>query len=136
MANGCCPCRKDCTLWARIISLVVGIVTAFLQITAVIAFPAGVPAGAFLLAAVYLATVLVVAVLLREQYESCCLCPAIRAVLAGILVTALAAAALLVVSFAAASIVGALFTGLLAAGLAMTLSGTVCLVKCLTGCNE
>lgn len=134
MANGCCNSRRDCTLWALIVSLIIGIVAAFLQITAVVTLPAAALVGAFVLAVVYLATILVVSVLLRAQFEWECLGHAVNAVLAGILVTALTAATLLVIPFAATSIAGAIITGILAAAVSLTLTATACLVRCLTGC--
>lgn len=135
MTNNCCGCRKSCVLTALIVSGLIGVVAAFLRITGMLTVPAAALTGAFLLAAVYLATVLVVAVLLREQYERCCLCPAVQGVLAGVLATALTAVILLAVPFEATSVLGALVTGLLAAGVALVLTATACLVKCLTGCE-
>lgn len=133
MANGCCACRRDCTFWTLTASLVIGIAAAFLRITAVFTLPTAALVGAFVLAVVYLATVLVVSVLLRSQFEATCLCPAISAVLAGILATALTAVVLLAIPFAATSIVGAIITGVLAAAVSLILGATACLVRCLTG---
>lgn len=135
MANGCCTDRRDCTFWAVTVSLVIGVVAAFLRITAVFTLPTAALIGAFVLAAVYLATVLVVSVLLRAQFEAACLCPAVNALLAGILVTALTAVTLLVIPFVATSIAGAIVTGILAAAVSLVLTATACLVRCLTGCT-
>ena len=135
MTNGCCTCRRDCTLWALIISVILGIVVAFLQVTAVIVLPVTVPMGAFALAVVYLATVLVVSALLRCQADRCCLCSGVYGVLAGALLTALAAVVLMVVPLAADSIATAVVVGILAGAISLTLTATVCLVRCLTGCN-
>ena len=59
----------------------------------------------------------------------------VQGILAGILATALTAITLLAVPFAATSVVGALVTGVLAAGASLIFAGTACLVKCLTDCN-
>lgn len=135
MTNNCCTCRRNCMVLALIVSGLIGVVAAFLRITGVITVPTAVLAGAFVLAAVYLATLLVVSSLLRAQFENGCLCPAVQGILAGILVTALTAITLLAVPFAATSVVGALVTGVLAAGASLIFAGTACLVKCLTDCN-
>ena len=115
MTNNCCTCRRNCMVLALIASGLIGVVAAFLRITGVITVPTAILAGAFVLAAVYLATLLVVSSLLRAQFENGCLCPA--------------------VPFAATSVVGALVTGVLAAGASLIFAGTACLVKCLTDCN-
>ena len=120
---------------ALIVSGLIGVVAAFLRITGGITVPTAILAGAFVLAAVYLATLLVVSSLLRAQFENGCLCPAVQGILAGILATALTAITLLAVPFAATSVVGALVTGVLAAGASLIFAGTACLVKCLTDCN-
>lgn len=128
--------RTACLFRVRIVSTVIGIVAAFLRTRAVFTVPAAFLIGAFVLAAVYLATILVVSVLLRVQPNPDCLGPAVNGLLAGILVTVLSATGLLVIPFGATSIVGAIVTGLLAAALSLTLGATACLARCLTGCAE
>lgn len=136
MRNRGCACRPGCLFRVRIVSTVIGIVAAFLRTRAVFTVPAAFLIGAFVLAAVYLATILVVSVLLRAQPNKDCLCPVVGGALAGILTTALTATVLLVIPFGATSIVGAIVTGLLAAGVSLILGATACLVRCLAGCAE
>ena len=136
MTNGCCGCRRGCVFWGLVVSAVIGLVAAFLRITGMLAVPTAALAVVFVLAAVYLATVLVVSALLRHQSEGECLCRALRAVLAGILTAALAAVVLLAVPFGAISVIGAIVTGLLAGGVSLILGATACLVQCLAGCGD
>lgn len=131
-----CFCRKDCTLGAIIASLIIGVVAAFLQITAVITVTPTILWVALGGAAVYLAVLLLTTALDRRTECSPCLCRALSTALAGILGTLLLAAVLLVAGIVATSILSAILVGLLAASLTLTLAGTACLVSCLAGCNS
>lgn len=134
--NECnCVFKCPCILAAEIVSLIIGIVAAFLQITGMIAI--GTPLLWVLLGiAVSYLGLLVVAAALHGGGESCdCLCLVLRVLLAGILGTVLFAAILLVVDIAAASPLGALLTGLLVLSFALTLTASACLVRNLFGCE-
>ena len=134
--NECnCMFKCPCILAAEIVSLIIGIVAAFLQITGMIAI--GTPLLWVLLGiAVSYLGLLVVAAALHGGGESCdCLCLALRVLLAGILGTVLFAAILLVVDIAAASPLGALLTGLLVFSFALTLTASACFVRSLLGCE-
>ena len=135
MVNGCCACPSGCMALGLVVSGTVGTAAALLRIAGVLAVPAPVLVGVFVLAAVYLATLLVVTALLRSQFGEGCRCPAVRGILAGIPATALSALMLLAIPFGATGVVGALVTGILAAGISLIFWGTACLVKCLTGCR-
>ena len=131
MANGGCDCRCSCVFRVLAASAVIGAAAACLRSTVEFAVPAAGLVGILVLAAVYLATVLVVAVL-QPQAEAACLSRLVSALLAGILAAVLTAVVLLVIPFAAASIVGAIVTGILASSVSLTLGATACLVRCLT----
>lgn len=127
-------CRCPCVLVASVVSLIVGILAAFLQITGMIAI--GTPLLWVLLgiAVVYLGLLLVTAVPDRDGERCQCLCPVLRALLAGILGTVLFAVILLVVDIATGSVLGALLTGLLLFFFALTLTAAACFVRCLFDC--
>ena len=88
MLTSCRRCRTGCTVIAVVASLIIGIITAFLTITAVITLT---PAFLWVLlgiAVVYLAVILIAAALFRDR---CCedLCSIVTAALIGILGTIL-----------------------------------------------
>ena len=129
-----CCCKRDCSLAAVIVSAILGVVAAFLQISGTIAV-----APVFLwvvlgIAVVYLG-VLVVAAAVRRGEQRSCLCPALSAVLAGILGSVLFSLVLLAVGITATSILSAVLVGLTVAFLALVITGTACLVRCLADCD-
>lgn len=131
-----CSCRRDCTLFAVIVSLVLGIIGAFLQITAVITVTPIFLVVALGIAVVYLAVLLITAVLTRRIEHRSCLCGSLDTVLAGILGTILFSVILLAVGITATSIISAILIGLLIAAVTLTFAGTACLVRCLTDCDD
>lgn len=129
-----CQNRLSCTAAAVIASIIIGIITAFLRITAVIAETPAFLWLAFGIAVGYLAVTLIAAALKRRS--SCCAEVTLGAQLAGVLGTLLFSVILLAVSFAATSVVGAIITGVLLFFVSLTLTSTACLVKCLFGDND
>lgn len=128
---GChCDRRPGCTALAVIAAIVVGVLTAFLQLSGVIAFSAVLIGGFFGIAVVYLAVVTIAAALARRADAAEC-CQSLGAVLAGILGTIALAVVLLVVDIAAASVPGAILTGLLLFFFTLTLAATACYARCL-----
>ena len=130
-----CDCRCNCSLFAVIASLFIGIITAFLQITAVIAV-----GNAFLwvvlgIAVVYLAVLLVAATLNGDKDKCGCICSVINSVLVGILGSSLFAVILLAVGITATSVVSAILVGLLLFFLSLTLTSSACFVKCFADCD-
>lgn len=135
MTQSNCICRISCRLAAVIAALMLGVITAFLQITGVITVTVPFLAVAFGAAAVYLLAVLLAAALTdRTEYRPC-RCSALQTVLLGILGTLLFSVILLAVRVVATSVVSAILVGLLAAALTLTFAGTACLVRCLAGCE-
>ena len=132
----CCENKRDCTGIAIVASLIIGIIAAFLQITAVITVTPAFLWVALGIAVVYLAVTLIAASL--TQGTACCksLCSTLSALLAGVLGTALFAVILLAVTFAATSVIGAIIVGLLLFFLSLLLTSTTCLIKCLASCNN
>lgn len=131
-----CNCRRDCTLLAVIAAVILGIVAAFLQITAVIAVTPVFLWVALGIAVVYLGVLLVTTMLSRRAGCKPCVRSALETVLAGILGAILFAAVLLAVGIVATSVVSAILVGLLVAFLTLIFAGSACLVLCLADCED
>lgn len=124
-----CENRFGCVTLSFIASLVIGIIAAFLRITAVITLT-----PAFLWVALGIAVVYLALNLLAYERSARC-CTALYAVLAGALGTALLSVILLGVTFAATSVIGAIFAGLLLFFLSLLVSSTACLIACRANCD-
>lgn len=122
-----CENRFSCLTLGFIASLVIGVVTAFLQITAVIAVT-----PAFLWVTLGVAVVYLAANLFTAR-DGCC--AAVSTVIAGILGTILFSVVLLGITFAATSVIGAIIVGLLLFFFSLTITATACLVKCKANCD-
>lgn len=131
-----CGCRNECPLLAVLASVILGVVAAFLQITAVITVTPAFLWVALGIAVVYLAVLEVSVALARRTERRPCVCDALNTVLAGILGTALLAVVLLAVGIVATSVVSAILVGVLVAFLALTIAGTACLVRCTADCES
>ena len=130
-----CPNRWNCTTLAVIASVAVGVIAAFLQFSAVITVT---PAFLWVTLGVaigYLGITLLGTAIAHRAAAPCC-CAALTAQLVGILGTALFSVILLAVTFAATSVIGAIFVGILLFFAALTVTATACLVKCLAGCGD
>ena len=127
-----CGCALSCTVKAFIVSALVGIVAAFLQITGMITVTT-----AFLWVALGIAVVYLVAVLLSsalaDRLQGCC--ATVNTLLVAILGTILFALVLLAVGIVATSVVSAILVGVLLFFLALTFTSTACYVRCLTACE-
>lgn len=135
MSTSCRSCRPGCTVIAVVVSLILGIITAFLRITAAITLT---PAFLWVLlgiAVVYLAVTLISAALFRG---GCCesLCSIVNTLLTGIFGTVVISVVLLAVEFAATSLLGAFLTGALLFFFFLAVTSTACLVRCFLECND
>ena len=130
-----CNCRCRCTTAAILVSLIAGIVAAFLQITSVIAIAPLFLGIGFGVAALYLAILFLGAALRRRSEEGNCRCPALNAILIGILGTILFSLVLILVDVAAASVIGAILVGLLVFFFSLIFTATACLVRTLFDCQ-
>lgn len=132
-----CNCKCGCTLAALISSLIIGVVAAFLQITAVITVT-----PVFLWVALGIAVGFLAILTLSATMAGCrnacniCTCASLNTVLAGIGGTILFSILLLAVGIVATSVFSAIVIGLLAGSLALTLTGSICYVRSLIGCEE
>ena len=138
MSDNNCTCRGNCTTVALIISIVVGIIAAFLRITAAITVTPAFLWTVFGIAVVYLAIVLITAASVSccECKSPCCVKSIITVLLGAIIATVLFAIVLLAVEFAATSILGAVITGLLLLSFFLALTETACLVRCIVTGRE
>ena len=136
MTDQSCGLRTSCTGLAVIASLIIGVITGFLAITAVITVT---PAFLWVLlgiAVVYLAVLLIASTIFRVTGIRCCICRTVPVLLTGILGTILASVVLLGITFAATSIIGTIITAALLTFFSLTVTATACLIKCLAGCGE
>lgn len=135
MSTSCTSSRPSCTVIALVASLIIGVITAFLRITAVITLT---PAFLWVLlgiAVVFLAVALVSAAFFRNGS-----CEEVRSIvttlLAGILGTILLSVVLLAIEFVATSIIGAILTGALLFFFFLIVTSAACLVRCFFNCNN
>lgn len=127
-----CTINCNCTGISVVASIIVGIITAFLRITGVITVTPAFLWVALGVATVYLAVLLITTALSRKK--GCC--TPLTAALIGILGTVLFSVLLLAVPFAATSVAGAVFTGLLLAFAALIFTSVACLTDCLADCDN
>jgi len=135
MSETYCRPKISCTCLAVIASVLIGIVTAFLTITATITVPPvflwvvfGIAVGALALSFF---------VFVRgSANRSCCICNSITALLIGILGTILTSVILLAITFAATSIIGAIITGALLFFFSLIITVVACIIRCVTDCDD
>ncbi len=128
MANFACGCRNTCTSIAVVVSLIIGVVAAFLRIMAVITVTPAFLWVTFGVAVAYLAILLVNA-FLTEATAASCTAKTVNSLLSGIVGTVLFSVVLLAIPFVATSIVGAILTGVLLFFFSLIITATACLVK-------
>lgn len=133
MSSYNCRCKTDCTLIAVIVSAIIGVVAAFLQIAGTITVT---PAYLWAAAGVAVAYLAVLVLSAGRGAGKHCLCPALNAVIAGVLGTVLFSLVLLAVGIVATSTLSAVLVGLQVASLALVLTGSACLVRCLSDCED
>ena len=135
MSTSCRSCGPSCTVIAVAASLILGVIAAFLRITAAITLTPAFLWVLFGIAVVYLAVALIAAANFRH---GCCesLCGIITALLAGVLGTVLLSVVLLGIEFAATSLLGAVLTGALLFFFFLTVTSAACLVRCFFNCND
>ncbi len=133
-----CQCRYTCrcALAALIVSAIIGIITTFLQITAVITVAPVFLWVAFGVAVVYLGVLVVATALARRTEISTCACAELNLLLAGILGTIVFAVILLAVGIVATSVVSAILIGLLLFFFALVFTATACFVRHLADCRS
>ena len=130
-----CCIRTNCAGLAIIAGVILGIITAFLRITAVITVTPAFLWVVFGIAIGYLAVILISLSVAEGYGIRECICSVLPVLLAGIIGTVITAIILLAVEFAVTSVVGAIFAGLLLLFFTITIVTTACLANCLAGCS-
>ena len=138
MSTNDCTCRNNCTTIALIVSIAVGIITAFLRITVAITITPAFLWVVFGIAVVYLAILLVTVASVNccENKSPCCIRSIISVLLGAIIATILFAVVLLAIEFPATSVLGAVLAGLLLLSFFLVLTETACLVRCIVTGRE
>ena len=131
-----CETKFNCTGIAIVASLILGIIAAFLQITAVLTIPPILFAGVVIIALVYLAVALIAISLTHASTTCRTLCSVLSVLLFGILGSVLFAVILLIIDVAATSVIGSILVGLLAFSFSLLLMTTACLIKCIARCDD
>lgn len=131
-----CNCKCSCTLLSGVLSLILGVIAAFLQITGTITVTtaflwvvAGIGVG-------YLAIALLTSAWHQPSSRCSCICAAVNTLLAGALGSILLAVILLAVGIVATSVVSAILVGLLITFFTLLISNTACLIRNLFDCCD
>ncbi len=130
MRQSNCNTRVDCSFLSIAAAIIVGVVAAIVQFTAIVTFTTVFYIVAFGVAVLFLAILLaLVPVLYRALCQSSCGFN-IKLVTAGILGSIATSIILLAVGFAATSGLGAVFVGLLAAFFTLMVTSIACTINC------
>ncbi len=130
-----CRCNCGCLIAAVIVSVILGVVGAFLQITGMITVTPAFLWAVLGVAVVYLGVLVLAAARCCTEETSGCFCGVLNVLLAGILGTALLAVVLLGVGIIATSILSAILVGALLAFFFLMLTGSANLIRSLTACG-
>ena len=130
-----CNCKCSCTVAAIIVSLIIGIISAFLQITAVITVTPIFLWVVFGIVTVFLYVLVLAGAFMGQREQSSCRCSSLNALLAGILGTLLFSVILLAVGIIATSIASAILVGITLFFFALVLTSTACFVRYQFNCE-
>ena len=135
MSKCSCDCKCDCACLAVVASIIIGIIAAFLRVTAVITITPVFLWVVFGIAIAYLGITLLLSGRVCASGIRRCVCSIVSILLIGILGTILISLILLAIEFAATSIIGAIIVGALIAFFTLIVSSTACLIRCVLGCR-
>lgn len=130
-----CGEKKDCLGIALVISIIIGIIAAFLIITGVVSVLPVFLWVMFGIAVGYIATILLAVAVGGRNTAYNCAETSLGAALISALGTVLLALVLLLVTFSATSVAGAIINGLLFFSFFTMLTSSACLIKCLAKTN-
>lgn len=130
-----CNHRVECGFIAVAASIIAGIVAAIAQFTAIITLTPVFYIVTFGVAVLLLAILLLLTPMLCDTTQHTCCVTNIRLLTAGVLGTIFTSVILLAVGFAATSVLGAIFVGLLAAFFTLMTTSVVCTVTCTSECS-
>lgn len=132
--NNCYNCH--CIIAAVVSSIILGVVTAFLQITGIVTITTAFLWVVFGIAVAYLGVLTIATALARRENQYTCVCDSLSAILAGILGSILFSVLLLALGIVATSILSAVLAGLIVGFFALVVTGTACLVRYLANCDN
>ncbi len=135
MRQSNCNSRVDCSFLALAAAVIVGIVAAIAQFTAIVTFATVFYIVAFGVAVLFLAVLLALSPVLQRAECRGCGNFNIKLTTIGILGTIVTSVILIAVGFAATSVLGAIFVGLLAAFFTLTVTSVICTVNCASICD-
>ncbi len=127
-----CSCQINCTAKAVISSIVIGVLAAIFQYTALITITPAFLWVLFGIAVGYLG-ITVLTSSICPDIRHCC--TNLSSFSAGILGTVLTSLILLGITFAATSVIGAIITGFLLFFFSLLITSSVCLIKCRYNCD-
>lgn len=130
-----CDCRYNCNGLAFVASLIIGIIGAVLSFTGVITIAPVFYSAVFVVAAVFLAVLLVGFLLNRCQQNKPCVCRTLSLVLGGVLGSILTSLIILAAGFAVTSVLGTIILGAALFFFSLLFTSVACLVRCLAGCE-
>ena len=133
MSNSNYRSRIDCTGFAVVAGIIIGIITAFLRFSAVITVTPAFLWVVFGIAIVYLALAFLQRGNVCNGAAIGC-CASYTTFIIGVLGSILTALVLLAITFAATSVIGAIITGLLLFFFSLLILSTVCLLRCTSAC--
>lgn len=135
MALITCNSKCSCTVAALIVSAIIGVLTAFFQITGMITLSPVFLWVAFGIAVVYLGILVVASGSMDREERLGCRCSVLNTLLAAILGTILLSLVLLAVGIVATSVVSAILVGLLLFFQSLTFAGSACFVRWRSDCG-
>ena len=130
-----CKCNCWCVILAISLSVIVGVVTAFLQVTGTITVSYEVLWTVFGIAVGLIGAFLLAASLTNGEARRC-LCSVITTLIIGALGTVLFSLVLLGIGIVATSILTAIFSGLIMLFFWLAITSAACAVRILAGCNH
>lgn len=131
-----CNCKSECSIGAIIVSIIIGVVTAFLRFSAVITLTPAFLWVLFGISIVYLAITPITLAIIQSFSLRECICSVLPVLIAGILGTILLSVVLLAIEFVATSVLGAILTGALLTFFSLTVTSVACITKCTARCSE
>lgn len=134
--NNCnCNCKCPCTATALVVSAILGVIAAFLQISGTIDVVPMFLMGVLGIGVVYLGILLATSAVCPCE-QSRCRCSALNTLLAGLLGSILFSTITLAVGIAGTSVVSAILVGVVVFFTALTFTATACYVRIQADCGN
>lgn len=131
-----CIFKSRCTTSAILAGILIGVISAFLQITGTAIITPAFLLGSLVLAVLFLALLLLSVSLAPKTSIRECLCDVLTILLAGILGTVLLALILIASGITATSVISAILVGILLFFLTLIFTGAACFIRCIIFCTD